>query len=94
MRNLKLAVALLALSSWLAQTPRLAGQSGSGGAAFDREWEGKTNEGGQERTTSFRLVSDGSVVMNVFAAGTPHEMITMFHMDGSDLLATHYLRCP
>jgi hypothetical protein len=28
--------------------------------------------------------------MNVLASGTPHEMVTMFHMDGSDLLATHY----
>jgi len=54
--------------------------------------EGKTNEGGQEipTTASFRLVSDGSVLMNVLAAGTSHEMITMFHLDGSDLLATHY----
>jgi hypothetical protein len=28
--------------------------------------------------------------MNVLGAGTPYEMVTMFHMDGSDLLATHY----
>ncbi len=72
--------------------------SGASGAAFDRlkllagEWEGKLNEGGQElpATTSYRLVSDGSVVMNVIGSGTPHEMVTMFHMDGNDLLATHY----
>jgi hypothetical protein len=30
------------------------------------------------------------VLMNVLASGTPHEMVTMFHMDGGDLLATHY----
>jgi len=36
------------------------------------------------------VVSDGSVLMNVLASGTPHEMVTMFHMDGGDLLATHY----
>jgi len=35
-------------------------------------------------------VSDNSVLMDVLAPGTPHEMVTMFHMDGSDLLATHY----
>jgi hypothetical protein len=98
MKNLKVVVAIVVLSSSLAQTQRLAGQSGGAGAAFDKikslagEWDGKANEGSQEipTTTSFRLVSDGSVVMNVLAAGTPHEMVTMFHMDGSDFLATHY----
>jgi hypothetical protein len=54
-------------------------------------FEGETSEGGQKirTTSSFRLVSDGSVLMNLLAAGSPHEMITMFHLDGSDLLATH-----
>jgi len=67
-------------------------------AAFDKlkslagEWEGKGVEGGQEipATTTFRVVSGGSVVMNVLAPGTPHEMVTMFHRDGANLLATHY----
>jgi hypothetical protein len=67
-------------------------------ASFERlkspvgEWEGLAAEGGKEMptTSSFRLVSDGSVLMNVLAPGTPHEMVTMFHMDGGDLLATHY----
>ena len=68
------------------------------GAAFDKlkslvgEWEGILNEEGQQipATTSFRLVSDGSALMSVLGAGTPHEMVTMFHLDNSDLLATHY----
>jgi len=84
--------------SALALAPNLAGQSGTAGAAFDKvrslagEWEGTAKEGGKEIpvTTSFRLVSDNSVLMNILGAGTPHEMVTMFHMDGSDLLATHY----
>ena len=56
------------------------------------EWEGKANEGGKEipATATFRVVSDGSALMNVLAPGTPHEMVTTFHMDGSELLATHY----
>jgi hypothetical protein len=82
----------------LAQAPNPQAQSGTVGASFERlkslagNWEGNMNEGGQEilTTTSFRLVSDGSVLMNVLASGTPHEMVTMFYMDGSDLLATHY----
>jgi hypothetical protein len=79
----------------LAQQANAQAQSS---ASFDKlkslagEWEGSATEGGKEipATSSFRVVSDGSVLMNVLAAGTPHEMVTMFHMDGSDLLATHY----
>ncbi len=56
------------------------------------EWEGKMNMGEMQipATTSFRVVSGGSAILNTLAQGTPHEMVTMFHMDGADLLATHY----
>ena len=72
--------------------------SATAGAAFDKlkslagEWEGNMNEGGKQTpaTTSFRVVSDGSALMNLLGPGTPQEMVTMFHMDNSDLLATHY----
>lgn len=39
---------------------------------------------------TFLLVSGGSVLMSDLAPGMPHEMITKFHRDGEDLLATHY----
>jgi hypothetical protein len=56
------------------------------------EWEGNFDEGGKQHsaTTSFRVVSDGSALLNVLGGGTPHEMVTMYHMDNADLLATHY----
>ena len=56
------------------------------------EWNGYMMEGGQKMEThiSVRLTGDGSAVMHWMDAGTPHEMITMFHMDKADLLATHY----
>ena len=80
------------------QAPKPAGLPTTAGATFDKlkslvgEWEGSFKEGEQQfpATTSFRLVSDGSALMNVLGAGTPHEMVTMIHMDNSDLLATHY----
>ena len=82
----------------LTQSHAFAGAPDSSSNAFDRmkslagEWEGKVNEGGQEMPaiTSFRVVSDNSAILNVLGGGTPHEMVTMFHMDGKDLLATHY----
>lgn len=80
------------------QAPKPVGPPTTARAAFDKlkslvgEWEGSFKEGEQliPATTSFRLVSDGSALMNVLGAGTPHEMVTMIHMDNSDLLATHY----
>jgi hypothetical protein len=56
------------------------------------EWEGYTMGGDKKypATISVRMTGDGSAVMHWMGAGTPHEMITMFHMDKENLMATHY----
>lgn len=56
------------------------------------DWEGSAVHGGQRipAASTFRTVADGSVILDDLAPGTPHEMVTMFHMDGNALLATHY----
>jgi hypothetical protein len=67
-------------------------------AAFDKmktldgAWEGNMIEGGKKypSTTRFQMVSDGSVLMDWLAEGKPMEMVTMFHMNGDELMATHY----
>lgn len=38
----------------------------------------------------FSVTAAGSVVMEVMGAGTDHEMVNMYHMDGDDLVLTHY----
>jgi len=38
----------------------------------------------------FRVSAAGSVVMEIMGPGTGHEMINMFHLDGPDLVLTHY----
>ena len=52
------------------------------------KWEGTF--GGHPSTAEFRLTGGGSAIMEVMAAGTPYEMVTMYHMDGDRFLATHY----
>ena len=99
MKILRVSVALLVFAAigW-PQAGSPAKQPTTAGASFDKlkalagEWEGTMNEGGQQMpaTTSYRVVSDGSALMNVLGGSTPHEMVTMFHLDNSDLLATHY----
>lgn len=63
-------------------------------AAFDRlktlagHWNGAMQ--GQAYSLDYRVASGGSVVMATLFPGTDHEMITMFHLDGDELVATHY----
>jgi hypothetical protein len=68
--------------------------------AFDKmktlvgKWEGTVMEDGKALPTNarFQLISNGSAVMGWLNEGIADEMVTIFHMDGSDLMATHY--CP
>jgi hypothetical protein len=39
---------------------------------------------------AYRVTSNGSVVMETLFAGTEHEMISMYHLDGDELRLTHY----
>jgi hypothetical protein len=58
------------------------------------EWKGTARAPGDPKTfptvASIRLVSAGSAVMLVTDPGTPHEMVTMFHLDDGAPMATHY----
>jgi hypothetical protein len=38
----------------------------------------------------YRVISAGSVVHEQMFPGTDHEMVTIYHMDGPDLVVTHY----
>ncbi|MEY2527762.1 MAG: hypothetical protein QOE73_2533 [Verrucomicrobiota bacterium] len=55
-------------------------------------WEGSVDEGGKQIPTKaqLKMMSDNSVLAHWLDEGSPHEMLTMFHMDGKDLMATHY----
>ena len=56
------------------------------------EWEGYSMQNGKKfpvRVTA-RMTGDGSALMHWMGPGTPHEMVTMFHPDKEELLATHY----
>ena len=99
MKKLSVIPAMVILASLMVFQPLFpAAPNEPAAAAFDQlrtltgEWEGTANEGGKDMTTatSFRVVSDNSAILDLLGAGTPHEMVTMFHMDGTDLLATHY----
>ena len=60
--------------------------------ALAGSWVGTAVDGDKTfpATVRFKLVSDGSALASWLGEDTPHEMVTMFHPDGPDLVATHY----
>ena len=45
---------------------------------------------GNRGVVSVKTKAAGSAVVHTYGAGTPNEMETIFHMDGDQLLLTHY----
>ena len=52
-------------------------------------WQGTSYDGKTVKVT-YEVVSNGSVVMERVAHEGEPDMITMYHMDGSTLMMTHY----
>lgn len=66
-----------------------------GSAAFERmkslvgRWSGESPDMGT-MNTEFRLIAGGSVIEERFAAGTPMEMLSVYHDVNGKLSMTHY----
>jgi hypothetical protein len=55
-------------------------------------WVGKEVEGraGTDVRAEYRVTSGGTAVVETLFPGSDHEMVTVIHPDGNDLLLTHY----
>lgn len=53
------------------------------------KWEFHAEKGSVIRV-SYRLVSRGSVLVQSFFTASGYETMTVFHVDGANLMATHY----
>jgi hypothetical protein len=51
---------------------------------------GKDGKPTDKVVSSFRVTSGGNTVQETIFPGTDHEMVSMYHLDGDDLLLTHY----
>ncbi len=83
----------------LAATPRAAEKTPSPSAtrlealkqlAGDWVERGKDGKPGDKVVSSIRVTAAGSVVEETLFPGTDHEMVSMYHLDGADLVLTHY----
>ena len=54
------------------------------------EWEMQDESGNWNTSSVFTLSSNGSVVREIMFPGSPNEMTNLYHMDGTDIVATHY----
>jgi hypothetical protein len=54
------------------------------------DWTGTAGTENMPAKVTYRISSNGHVVTEVLFPGTDHEMMTLYYMQGSDLLATHY----
>jgi hypothetical protein len=57
------------------------------------EWVGKEVKGfnvGKEVRASYKVTAGGSAVVETLFPGADHEMVTVIHPDGNDLILTHY----
>jgi len=55
-------------------------------------WEGNTDmgKGMEQLKVTYELTSAGNAIVERFAAGTPHEMVTVYHDYRGKLAMTHY----
>ena len=97
-------IGLAVLLGLLAGAPALAEVTAEG--AFDRlkelggTWKGVPEGEGAEAEAEaktvgevvheFRVSANESVVMETMGPGTEYEMINMYHLDGDELVLTHY----
>jgi len=79
----------------LAQESKSITKAQSNSLAFDSlkklvgEWTG-TGKDGNPKETMFRLTAGGSVLVETLQPGKPMEMVSMYYMNGPDLMLTHY----
>lgn len=56
-------------------------------------WKGTADMGGDKPmnvTNTFELTSNGSIIVEKICAGTPHEMVSVYCVEGGKLMMTHY----
>jgi hypothetical protein len=98
MKTLPLALCASALLAACASTGNHRTPSANTDAQFERlksmegEWVTMAAKDGAEAgmTIRYHVVGNGSTVIETMFPGSPHEMVTAYHKDGSDLMLTHY----
>ena len=86
-----LGVLLLAAPA-VAQSPQPAASAFDRLKAMQGEWIDVTGAFGKKGdvVAVYKVTGGGNTVIETFPVGTPHEMTTVYHREGSALVLTHY----
>ena len=87
------AFAIFTLSTPIvAQAPQPAASAFERLKAMEGEWIDVTGAFGQKGAVVavYKVTGAGNTVIESFPVGTPHEMTTVYHRDGSHVVLTHY----
>lgn len=91
-RFLLLAVCLSAALTAMGQAQSTAAEAFARLKTLHGDWidvDGVFGEKGKVAVT-YRVTGAGNAVVETFPAGTPHEMVTVYHLDDGQLVLTHY----
>lgn len=58
--------------------------------AMAGDWEGLAPDGTVMGRWTYRVTAGGSALVETIFAGSEHEMLTVYHMEGDELVLTHY----
>jgi hypothetical protein len=94
----RLTLALFTVCSFLSFVPLTAQEPQPAAAAFERlkamegEWIDVTGAFGKKGAVvaTYKVTGGGHTVIESFPINTPHEMTTVYHRDGSQIVLTHY----
>ena len=58
--------------------------------SLEGDWIGHPQGGGAPVSVRYEVTAAGSTVVKTYSPGKASEMLTIYHMDGDDLMLTHY----
>ncbi|MDP6538332.1 MAG: hypothetical protein QF903_04405 [Planctomycetota bacterium] len=58
--------------------------------ALEGDWRITGGDHTVGATHTYRTIANGSAVVETIFPGQPHEMVTVYHLDGPSLVLTHY----
>ena len=82
-----IAATLAQNSSLVTETPSPLEQFKALKGVWDADIDGDAKP---DTTIEYRIVGAGSAVVETLFGGTDHEMVTVYHMNGKELMCTHY----
>jgi hypothetical protein len=91
MRPFRISLALLLCLPSAALADETAAEAFAALSKLQGQWEGEFANG-RRHTVDYRLSAGGTVLVETWTLAPGRESITMYHLDGDRLLATHY--CP